>query len=86
MSPQESYSGPIINRGAIVANGSELTINATTWVNDGTIAATGGTLNLYGNWTNNGTISAELRLHRQPRKCRRHQPDLNGCRRLCMDE
>ena len=57
-SPQESYSGPIINRGAIVANGSQLTINATTWVNDGTIAATGGTLNLYGNWTNNGTISA----------------------------
>ncbi len=57
--PQESYFGPFINRGAIVASGDQLTINATTWVNDGTIAASSGTLNLYGNWTNNGSISAD---------------------------
>ena len=28
-------------------------------MNDGTIAATGATLNLYGSWTNNGTITAD---------------------------
>ena len=30
-----------------------------TWTNNGTIAATGATLNLYDTWTNNGTITAD---------------------------
>ncbi len=58
-----SGAGPIDFQGTIddAVNGGSLTINAPGWSNNGTITATGATLDLYGNWTNNssGTITAD---------------------------
>ena len=83
--PPQSYYGPFINQGTIEENGGELTIDAATWVNDGTITATGATLNLDGNWTNNGSITATP-PRRSASDRHRHRSDLTGRRHLRLDE
>ena len=55
----EAGANRFVNQGTITAdsNGRGLDLDGTGWVNQGTIDATGGTFNLYGSWTNAGTIA-----------------------------
>jgi YD repeat-containing protein len=47
--------GSFVNQGRISST-SQITVGDTTWVNEGTVEAAGGTLSLGGSWTNSGTI------------------------------
>ena len=55
-----TIAGPVNIRSTIVENtsGGQLTIAGDPWVNDGSLdLGNGATLDLYGNWTNQGTIT-----------------------------
>jgi hypothetical protein len=55
-----SSSDSIVNQGAITGGSSgTLTIGGVNWVNNGTIAANGGSISVGNSWTNNGTVLAQ---------------------------